>query len=107
MTRYISVFVAWVSLVFMGAGAEGDPSFDGEWRTSVGSVTLKQVGNAVTGTYGNAGQFTLQGTVQGKKFTFEYQEGRAKGEAHWTLDDSGHAFRGGFRLRNGQAGEWE
>ena len=68
---------------------------------------MNQTGNAVTGTYGNAGQFSLKGTVQGKKLTFEYQEGQAKGDAHWTLDDSGHSFRGGYKIRGGQAGDWE
>ena len=86
--------------------ADGAGAFDGEWRTSLGVVTLKQAGSAVTGAYGNAGQFTLKGTAQGKKLTFEYQEGQASGEATWILDDSGHAFRGGFKPRSGQAGDW-
>jgi predicted esterase len=111
MARYASGIVAWGFLAsVMGApagGAEGRGAFDGEWRTSLGTVTLKQVGNAVTGTYGNAGQFTLKGTVQGKKLTFEYQAGQAKGEAHWTLDDSGYAFHGGYRLQSGQADDWD
>src|SRR5262249_37177181 len=64
-------------------------------------------GSAVTGTYGNAGQFTLKGMVKGKKLTFEYQEGQANGEANWTMDDSGHSFRGEFKIRGGQAGGWQ
>lgn len=88
-------------------GADEAGAFDGEWRTSIGPVKLKQTGSEVTGTYGNAGQFTLKGTVEGKKLTFEYQEGQAKGDAHWTLDEAGHSFRGGFQVRGGQAGNWQ
>jgi predicted esterase len=105
------MIAAWGFLVLWVAAparaAEGQGAFDGEWRTSLSIVKLKQVGDAVTGTYGNAGQFTLKGTVEGKKLTFEYQEGQAKGEGHWTLDDSGHAFHGGYRLRSGEAGDWD
>jgi predicted esterase len=111
MTRYASAIAAWGFLVLVPAApvgaADGEGAFDGEWRTSLGTVRLKQMGNAVTGTYGNAGQFTLKGTVQGKKLTFEYQAGQAKGEAHWTLDDSGHAFHGGYKLRSGEADDWD
>src|SRR5262249_26129268 len=109
--RYALVIAGWGFLVLVRAApagaADAEGAFDGEWRTSLGTVTLKQVGNAVTGTYGNAGQVTLKGTVQGKEVTFEYQAGQAQGEAHWTLDDSGHAFHGGYRLGSGQAGDWE
>jgi predicted esterase len=86
-------------------GREGP--FDGEWRSSIGIVTLKQDGNTVTGTYGNAGQFALKGNVAGKSLTFEYQEGQAKGDARFTLDDSGNAFTGGFQIRGGQGGRWD
>jgi predicted esterase len=89
------------------ARAAEEGAFNGEWRTSIGIVKLKQTGSAVTGTYGNAGQFTLKGTVEGKKLTFEYQEGQARGDATWTLDESGRSFRGEFRIRGGQAGVWQ
>lgn len=109
MTRYVWQIAAWgLMFILMAArvGADEKGIFDGEWRTSFGAVTLKQAGRDVTGAYGNAGQFTLKGKVQGRKLTFEYQEGQASGDAHWTLDGSGHAFRGGYKLRGGRAGEW-
>jgi predicted esterase len=102
--------IAWGFLLLgaaVPARAAEEAAFGGEWRTSIGIVQVKQTGSAVTGTYGNAGQFTLKGTVEGKKLTFEYQEGPARGDAHWTLDDSGHSFRGEFRVRGGQAGVWQ
>ena len=88
MTRYVRTIAAWGLLVIVIAepaeAADRQGAFDGEWHTSIGIVTLKQTRDDVTGTYGNAGQFTLKGTVNGKKLTFEYQEGQASGDAHWT-----------------------
>jgi predicted esterase len=89
------------------AHANEDGAFNGEWRTSIGIVKLKQTANSVTGTYGNTGQFSLKGTVEGKKLTFEYQEGQAKGDAQWNMDESGHSFRGEFKIRGGQSGGWQ
>lgn len=80
--------------------------FEGEWRTQFGVVMLKQAGQDVTGTYGNAGQFTLQGSVDGDKLTFQYQEGQAGGEGQWTLDAAGNSFNGRFQLRGGRSGAW-
>src|SRR2546423_15146230 len=103
MTSRVSVPVlaAGVLLVALGEspGRDGAAPFDGVWRTSLGTVTLKQEGETVTGTYGDAGQFTLKGTVRGKKLTFEYQQGKTKGDGHWTLADSGHAFVGEYQAR--------
>src|SRR5688572_16224909 len=105
--RAIAVCASLVLAITATTTRAADGEFDGEWRTSLGTVTLKQVGNDVSGTYGNLGQFTLKGTVDGKKLTFEYREGQAAGDANWTLDESGHAFRGGFKLRGGRAGGWD
>lgn len=81
--------------------------FSGEWRTSFGLATFKQTGDRVTGTYGDAGQFTLEGTVGGDKLTFDYQEGQARGAGEWTFDRSALSFRGKFQVQGGRAGEWE
>ena len=104
MARCVCGF--FVLFVITARAVAADGAFDGEWRTSFGTVTLKQSENAVIGTYGDAGQFTLKGSVQGKKLIFEYQEGQTTGDGNWTLDDSGHAFRGGFKARGGRGGEW-
>src|SRR5258706_9699208 len=103
--------VSWLVLFSLATAsadaADKKNAFDGEWRTSFGVVTLKQAGTAVTGTYGDAGQFTLKGTVNARKLTFEYQEGQDQADGQWTLDDSGYAFHGGYQVRGGQAGAWE
>src|SRR5271154_5078804 len=78
---------------------EGDGLFQGEWRTTIGLVKLKQKGNSVTGTYGAGDQFPLKGTINGKNLTFEYEEGQVKGDGRFTIDDSANAFTGGFQVR--------
>jgi predicted esterase len=89
------------------ARAADEAAFGGEWRTSFGIVKLKQKGKEVAGTYGDAGQFSLTGKIDDKTFTFEYQEGQAHGDGHWTIDESGCSFHGGYKLQNGQAGQWQ
>jgi predicted esterase len=84
----------------------GEASFDGEWRTSNGIFRLKQKDSTVTGN-GRGGKITLKGKVDGKKLTFEYREGKSIGDAHWTLDESGHSFHGEFKVRDGERGAWQ
>jgi predicted esterase len=107
MARNASGIAVWGCLVLAPAVTAGEGAFDGEWRTSYGLVKLAQTGNDVSGTYGNAGEFTVKGTVQDHKLTFEYQEGDVKGDAQWTLDEAGHSFDGGFQVRGGRAGGWD
>ena len=85
-----------------------DPAgpFQGEWRTTIGLVTLTQRGDQVKGTYGHAGQFSIKGSVRGKVLTFEYQEGAILGDGVFTLSDPGHAFTGTFQIRGGRKGDW-
>ncbi len=97
----------WVLLVLVGVKADAAGIFDGQWRTTFGTVTMKQAGNEATGTYGDKDQFTLKGTVQERELTFEYQEGQAAGDGRWTVDATGCAFNGEFKVRNGQSGMWE
>jgi predicted esterase len=110
MTRYARItFVLILAYITPAIAADGDKKsrgFQGEWKTSIGIVKLVQDGDNVKGTYGNANQFALEGTVKGKALTFSYQEGNAKGDGQWTLEDSGNAFSGGFQIRGGRGGAW-
>jgi len=107
MAALLQIWLAFGGVVLLAAGADEEPAFNGEWRTSIATVKLTQTGSDVTGSYGKDGAFTLKGTVDGQKLTFEYQEGEAKGDAHWTLDASGNSFDGEFKIRGGQAGTWQ
>ncbi len=107
--RTILALMASLGLTLTAAAIQAaapDGSFQGEWRTTISIVKLEQKGNVVTGTYGNAGQFPLKGTVKDNVLTFEYTEGQAKGEGRYELDSSGNAFKGTFQVKNGRRGEW-
>ncbi len=108
MTRLRWAWAVAVLASALGANsARGDGGpFDGEWRTTIGLVKLKQVGPDVAGSYGNAGQFTIQGKVEGKVFKYDFSEGQATGTARWTLADPPFAFEGNFQVKNGRAGAW-
>ena len=100
---------AFISLFLTtNSAADDGPSnpFQGEWRTTISLVKLEQKGNEVTGTYGNAGQYTIRGTAKGNVLTFEHAEGQVKGDGKFTIDATGNAFEGSFQIRNGQAGNW-
>ena len=85
------------------AAPETKGPFDGEWRTSIGTVTLKQTKNDIAGAYGDKNQFTIKGTVAGKKLNFEYQEDQSAGDGNWTLDDSGLLIGPGDPIAAGDA----
>ena len=92
-------------LLLATATAADDPanSFQGEWRTTISIVKLEQKGDAVTGTYGNDGQFPLKGTVKDNVLTFELQEGQVKGDGQFTIDATGNAFKGTFQIATAAA----
>jgi hypothetical protein len=61
-------------------------SFDGQWATSFGQMTLRQEGARVTGTYGRSGaENTLEGTVEAGRFTFRYEEAHERGTGWFRL----------------------
>ncbi len=97
----LAALLAWATL----SGAEEPPRFAGEWKSTFGAVTLEQEGDAVTGRFG-AGKFPIKGTVKGNELKFEYDEGRVKGDAVFTLDPSGNAYAGTFQIRGGRRGAW-
>ena len=105
---HIAVMLTSIATILTAAVADDEigTQFQGEWRTTLGSVKLEQKGDAVSGTYGPQGQFPLKGTVKENVFTFEYQEGQAKGSGRFTLDATGNAFTGGFQIHNGRSGYW-
>jgi len=61
-------------------------SFDGQWATSFGQMTLRQDGAHVTGTYGRGGiENTLDGSVEAGQFTFRYEEANEQGTGWFRL----------------------
>jgi predicted esterase len=95
----LALGVAW-------AADEPAPSFQGDWRSSLGVVHLDQKGETVTGTCGPGDRFLIKGTAKGKLLELEFEGRNGKGDGRFTLDDAGFAFTGGFRFRGGQQGPW-
>jgi hypothetical protein len=61
-------------------------SFDGQWATSFGQMTLRQDGARVTGTYGRSGtENTLEGTVEAGRLAFRYEEPHERGTGWFRL----------------------
>lgn len=87
------------------ARGEGS-SFDGSWKTTFGVVTFKQDGENITGTYGQGERFTIAGTVKDGVLKGTNKEGAIEGDVTFTLDSTGNAYTGRFRLKNGRAGVW-
>jgi hypothetical protein len=68
-------------------------------------MTLEQQGKRLGGHYMMAGvRCTLQGTVQGRKFTFKYREPGVEGEGWFEISEDGREFEG--RWREAGYSEW-
>jgi hypothetical protein len=83
-------------------------SFDGQWATSFGQMTLRQDGARVTGTYGRGGaENTLDGTVEAGRLTFRYEEAHERGTGWFRLRRSG-CFSGEYLAeRNTRPLPWQ
>ena len=86
-------------------GAEKPDKFAGEWKTTLGPVTIEPKGDEVTGMI-DFFKLPLKGKVQGNELTLGYDEGRVHVDATWGLEASGDAFKGTFRASNGNRGAW-
>jgi RNA polymerase sigma factor (sigma-70 family) len=98
--------------------------FVGDWRTKYGPMKLAVNGSRLSGSYKMSGQHCdIEGTVEGKRFTFRYREPNAVGEGWFEISDDGNSFSGNWRadgdsdwsewtgdrvrIERGFAGDWE
>jgi hypothetical protein len=73
--------------------------FAGKWQSTFGPMELVQEGNAVRGYYWYRDtRCPIDGTVNGKRLTFTYEEGPVQGEGWWDLAPKGQSFRGQWRV---------
>lgn len=105
MTRSALVLAAISAAICCPAHAD-DPSFAGTWKTTFGEVKLAPEDDGLGGSFGPGGAFKIKGKVEGRTFKATYKETNAEGNLTFTLDPSGHAFLGQFRLKNGRNGSW-
>ena len=88
------------------AGRADEPSqFGGEWKTTMGPVTLEQKGQDVTGRI-EFFKLPLKGKLEGKELKLGYDEGQIHVDATLELEPSGNAFKGTFKASNGNRGFW-
>lgn len=74
------------------------PTFTGDWQTTYGPMTLVLKDARIEGSYGpEKGRATISGSLEGKKFTFTYQEPAAAGEGWFELAADGNSFKGEWR----------
>ena len=87
-------------------GADTPVRFAGEWKTTMGPVTLEQkAGDEVTGKIVFY-RLALKGKVEGKGLALSYDEGPTHVDANWEFEPSGNAFKGKFKASNGNQGVW-
>ncbi len=101
-------FIAILVSVVCGAaacGAEQVRGFAGEWKTTMGPVTLEQSGDNVSGRI-NFFRLPLKGTIKDKALSIGYDEGKTHVDATLELEPSGNEFKGKFKASNGNRGEW-
>src|SRR5437870_2432210 len=83
-----------------GKERDDDVSFTGTWKTIAGgthqyTVTLKQVGKNVTGSYSPGNGKIFDGVVSDNKLTFNWtQDGGYEGTGEFTMDEDGKGFTG-------------
>jgi hypothetical protein len=71
--------------------------FSGRWATSFGTMTLRQSGTSVTGTYGRSGtESTIEGMVAVDRLVFRYKEAAEQGTGWFRLRRPG-CFSGEYQ----------
>jgi MscS family membrane protein len=85
-----------VFLIVCTAAARADGDFTGTWDTNYGPLTMIQKGKKVTGSYYD-GKAKLEGKVEGRKLSLNYQEPNEGGEAWFKLSEDGSSFVGKYR----------
>lgn len=74
--------------------ADPTPSFAGLWKTTYGAMRLRVDGRRVSGFYAYGGVSRIEGTVEGRKLTFQYREAAVNGEGWFELSEDGSTFDG-------------
>lgn len=105
------IVVCFFTFLIRFAAAEApttQPTYSGEWQTSYGTMTMVQKGEVIEGSYGpDAAKATISGKLEGKKFSFTYQEPAAAGEGWFELAADGNSFKGQWRENGSKVwAEW-
>ena len=89
--RITTFIVLLVVATFQSADAQTSP-WEGDWITDLGEMNLIVDGDEISGDLGIEG--TVSGSVDGKKATIDYQQGKkVKGKATLKMDADGMSFK--------------
>lgn len=89
--RITTFIVLLVVATFQSAVAQTSP-WEGDWITDLGEMNLIVDGDEISGDLGIEG--TVSGSVDGKKATIDYQQGKkVKGKATLKMDADGMSFK--------------
>lgn len=83
---------------------EGARGWDGVWDTTFGRMRLIHEADRIHGFYDGVGAASIDGTLDGARFTFRYAEPKAAGDAWFVLDEAGRRFAGEWRADG--SGDW-
>src|SRR5688572_22256603 len=94
------------SISFAAPATRPAADFSGEWETTYGTMKLTQKGATITGSYGDDGRYSINGTLVGRKLSFKYKD-IAPGEGWFELADDGQSFSGKWRpIGDGRFANW-
>lgn len=99
---YLLLCLVLATLTFHPAPASS-ATFQGKWKTNLGTLTIQQDGDQVRGSYGSSGKIT--GAVSGNTLRGSYTWSTKRGTYELVLDQSGRSFTGKW-ARTGASGSW-
>ena len=102
MRRAIPVLGLLLLATGMSDARADEPTFQGEWRTSLGLVTFKTEGDSLVATFANPRTPAVKGTLKGKEAALTFREGNRRADATVKLGDSGRSFEGTYQYGEGQ-----
>jgi predicted esterase len=79
-----------------------EPTPQGEWRSSLGTVTFKTEGDTLVATFADPRTPAVKGTLKGKEAKLTFREGARHADATIKLAESGRSFEGSYQYGEGQ-----
>ncbi|WP_422928893.1 hypothetical protein [Singulisphaera sp. PoT] len=105
MSRIVVGWIAALVVSSLPARAAEPPGFAGDWKTTLGPMSLKQDGDAFTGVL-DFFKIPLKGKLKDGELTLEYDEQDVHVRSTSKLDPTGLAFQGKTTASNGFRNVW-
>jgi predicted esterase len=102
MRRAIPVLGPLLLATGISTARADEPTLQGEWRTSLGTVTFKTEGDTLVATFANPQTPAVKGMLKGKEATLTFREGNRHADATIKLADPGRSFEGSYQYGEDQ-----